>query len=196
MTDRRQHEHQRSVGPPPSTPARPSHLSLEQLYRKHASFVWRVVRRFGIPDEAAEDVVQEVFIVARRKLPDFEGRSSPSTWLYGLARGICANTRRAAKRAERRRHRMSLLPPVHVPGPDEVIGREGALELVERFLGSLLPEQRAVFELVDIEGMSGPDTALALGLSLNLVYSRLRLARRRFEKFVADNHPHSETGAP
>jgi len=159
-----------------------SRPTLAALYRAHAGFVWRVVRRMGIDEAAAEDVVQEVFLVARRRLPDYEGRGAPTSWLYAIARGVAANHRRGEARAQRRLRVVS--GPAPLASPEEVVGRANAAERVRRFLAQLDPDQREVFVLADVEGMSGPEIASALGIKLNVGYSRLRLARRKFQRFI------------
>lgn len=157
--------------------------SLERLYRDHAGFVWRTVKRLGIPEASAEDVVHEVFLVARRRLPGYEGRGAPTTWLYGIARGVCANWRRSRDRSKRR---LAVVPPPpDVQTPEDASRRADAARLVQAFLHDLPRDQRRVFELCDIEGMSGPDVARALRVELNTVYSRLRLARKRFTQFLS-----------
>lgn len=156
--------------------------TLDDLYRAHADFVWRAVLRMGIPDAQAEDAVHEVFLVVRRKLPEFRGDAAPTTWLYAITRGVCANLRRAHVRAERR---LELAPkPTAAPDPEDAAARANAAELVARFLAELPNEQREVFVLSDIEGMAGPDVAAALRIPLGTAYSRLRLARKRLEAFV------------
>ena len=184
VTDSEGREHLRSV---PLSAARTSdeRPTLEALYRDHADFVWRTVRRLGVPDEAAEDVVQEVFIVVRRRLPDYEGRGAPTTWLFAIARGVAANWRRSRQRAERR---LRVVPDPEPAGtPEDAVRRKRVKSLIQGLLDELEPKQRIVFELADIEGMSGPEVAEALGVPLNTVYSRLRLARRRFKKYVEDH---------
>ena len=52
----------------------------------HVAFVWRVLRRHGVPERELEDGCQEVFVVVHRKVAEFEGRSSVRTWIYGIAR--------------------------------------------------------------------------------------------------------------
>ncbi len=160
----------------------PSPPTLDDLYRAHADFVWRAVLRLGIPEAQAEDAVHEVFLVVRRKLPEFRGDAAPTTWLYAIARGVCANLRRAHARAERR---LQVAPePAAAPDPEDAATRAKAAELVARFLAQLPDEQREVFVLSDIEGMAGPDVATALQIPLGTAYSRLRLARKRLEAFV------------
>lgn len=167
-------------------------LTLAGLYRAHAGFVWRVVRRMGVPEATAEDVVQEVFLVARRRLPDYEGRGAPTSWLYGIARGVTANYRRGQARAERRLRVVTGPRPAATPSPEDVVGHADAVALVERFLAGLDPDQREAFVLADIEGMSGPEVAAALGINLNVAYSRLRLARSKLRRFLAAASPLQE----
>lgn len=158
-------------------------LGLDQLYREHADFVWRVVLRFGIDEAQAEDVVHEVFLVVDRRLGDYIPGAPMRAWIYGIARGVAANVRRSRQRAEQR---LRVVPrPPDPETPEQQMERQQAVSLVESFLATLSPAQREVFVLIDIEGMTGPQVSDAVGAKLNSVYSRLRLARARFVEFVA-----------
>lgn len=194
MTDRPPRGHLPRVPVSVATTGEPSspRPTLAALYRAHAGFVWRVVRRMGIPDEAAEDVVQEVFLVARRRLPEYEGRGAPTSWLYAIARGVTANVRRGQARAQRRLRVVTGPRPAAAPSPEDELRRADAAALVERFLAELPAEQREVFVLVDVEGLSGPEVARAVGIDLNVAYSRLRLARQKFRRFLAAASPSQE----
>jgi RNA polymerase sigma-70 factor (ECF subfamily) len=157
---------------------------LARIYRDHADFVWRAVQRFGIPEAQAEDVVHEVFLVVQRRLADFTGEH-PRAWLWGIARGVASNVRRGRERASRREQ--VSLEIVHPPDPDtpeDHLRRAQAAELVERFLVELPDDKRVVFELCDIEGLSGPEVAQALELDLNRVYTCLRVARKHFRTYL------------
>jgi RNA polymerase sigma-70 factor (ECF subfamily) len=175
-------------GHPPALAAVPArdpadeHVDLAELYRRHAGFVWRSARRFGVPDEALEDVVHEVFMIVRRRLPEFDRRAAVTTWLYAIARGVSANVRRGRARSEAR-HRLVPLgdPPLD---PEQAAQRAEAIACVGEFLAALDSDQREVFELVDLEGLRGPEVAQLLDANLNVVYSRLRLARRKLEAFI------------
>jgi len=157
-------------------------LDLAELYRLHAGFVWRSLRRFGVPDDALEDLVHDTFMIARRRLPEFDGQAAPTTWLFAIARNVAANSRRARVRSDKR----AVLVPIGTAplDPEHALERKQALAAVAAFLAELDPDQREVFELVDVEGLRGPEVAELLGANLNVVYSRLRLARRRFEAFL------------
>ena len=74
---------------PPEVP------DIARLYEAHARQVWRTLVRLGVPSSGIEDAVQDVFLTAHQRSESFEGRSSASTWLVGIAVRIAANVRRA-----------------------------------------------------------------------------------------------------
>jgi RNA polymerase sigma-70 factor (ECF subfamily) len=157
--------------------------SLDALYRDHLAFVWRVVRRYGVPFEAIEDVVHDVFIVVRRRLRDLDARDDVRGWLFMITRGVIANDRRSRQRREHRERVASVEPAI--VDPEQQAETAEAIELVERFLRTLSEAQRVVFELVDIEGFTVPEVARLGDAPLDTVYSRLRLARAAFARFCA-----------
>lgn len=158
-------------------------LEFDAVYRDHVGFVWRSLRRFGIAEAELEDAAHEVFLVVHRRLPEFDGRSAITTWLYVIARGVASNRRRSDQRRAARLERLPEPPPPQ--GPGDQLERSEAVAAVERFLAALPPEQRAVFELCEIEGMRAGEIAEVLGANVNTVYTRLRAARQRFGEFVA-----------
>jgi RNA polymerase sigma-70 factor (ECF subfamily) len=153
------------------------------VYEQHADLVWRVVRRMGIPDAVAEDVMHEVFLVVHRRLPEYDGRAAMSTWLFHLARGVASNYKRGRDR-ERARLEVVAPPMSALPDPEVDAERREAASFVRAFLDGLDAEKREVFELVEIEGMAVPEIAQILGINLNTAYSRLRLARQAFARAV------------
>ena len=71
--------------------------TIAELFRDHASFVWRVVAGHGVAPSDVQDVTQEVFLVAFRKLAEWDpARASAASWLYAIAIRIAANHRRLA----------------------------------------------------------------------------------------------------
>ncbi|WAS95546.1 RNA polymerase sigma factor [Nannocystis punicea] len=175
--------------PPPESAAGPegaregARARLGALYQAHADFVVRISRQLGAPAAQLEDVVHDVFLVVHRRIDEYDAsRGSPRAWLYGIARNVVLHRLRGQARAERR---LRLLPdPEPRPGPDERLARNHAASLVQRFLDELDEDRRMVFALIEIEGMSAPEVAEALGVKLNTVYSRLRLARQQFKATV------------
>ncbi len=156
---------------------------LAALYAEHADFVVRVARQLGAPASELEDLVHDVFLVVQRRLGEYHAeRGSMRAWLYGICRNLVLHHHRGRTRAE---SRLRLLPgPAPRPGPDEDVATAQALAAVQGFLDGLDEGRRMVFGLIDIEGMRAPEVAQALGLNLNTVYSRLRLARGQFERYI------------
>jgi RNA polymerase sigma-70 factor (ECF subfamily) len=156
---------------------------LAQLFSLHANFVWRSLRGLGVPDADAEDAAQEVFLVVYRRMAEYEDRGLMRAWLFSISRQVASHYRRGASRAERR-HR-ALIASTADHDVEHLIARREAAGLVDAFLNELDEPQRTVFFLADVEGMTAPEIATALGVKLNTVYGRLRLARKRFERAVA-----------
>ncbi len=153
-------------------------LSLHGVYEAQWRFVWRSVRKMGIPEPRIEDVVQDVFIVVSRQLDAFEGRSSVRTWLYGIAF-------RVAQEDHRRRVKESRAAPTVVEsptGPEAYAERVQAAQLLHELLAELPEEQRVVFVMAELEGLSPAEIAEATEVGINTVYSRLRRAREHLER--------------
>lgn len=148
------------------------------FYDRHFDFVWRTLRRLGVPLAQLDDAAQEVFLVAFRRRAAFEQRSSLKTWLFGIA----WNRARELARSRRRRPEEPLLdePAVVAGQPEQLAIQRQELDFVYGVLDELAPERRAVLIMVEVEAMSAPEIAQVLGVPLNTVYSRIRLARRDF----------------
>lgn len=158
-------------------------VGFEQLYREHFSFVWRILRRFGVADAALEDVAQEVFLVAFRRAGAWRDWSSPRSWLFGVARRVAADHRRSRDRHARK---LAALPELAAPQPvDERVADHERLRAVASAIASLSPDRRAVYILAELEDLSAPEIAEALEIKLNTVYSRLRRARHDVAQSLA-----------
>jgi RNA polymerase sigma-70 factor (ECF subfamily) len=171
----------------PRPPARASLAvddpQFEALYRQHHAFVWRSVRRLGVPMAEIDDLVQEVFVVVHRRLSEFEGRSAITTWLFGIAYRVVRDARRsAAARARREALASAARPPTE---PEQRVQRRQVAQILDELLDGLDEDQRSVFVMADIVHMSAPEIAELTNTKLNTVYSRLRLARRAFEAALA-----------
>jgi RNA polymerase sigma-70 factor (ECF subfamily) len=131
-----------------------------------------------------DDVVQETFLVAFRRLDSFkDGRFT--TWLYRIAANVVANRHR------RRRVRRVLFSlwggaPEEsiVLGPDAELESQDAEKLVGGALEQMAPKKREVFALFEIEGLSGDEIAERVGCSVETVWSRLHYARKEFDRLV------------
>ncbi|MBK8238574.1 MAG: sigma-70 family RNA polymerase sigma factor [Deltaproteobacteria bacterium] len=158
--------------------------TLTELFRTHHPFVWRMVRHLGIPPSSLDDATQEVFVIAGRKLPELTSLAQPRAWLFGIARGLAANWRRSSERRRAREDAWAQAEPSAQAQPDRELERRQAAASVETFLAELGEPFATTLVLVDVEGLSAPEVAEATGAALNTVYSRLRTARQRFDRFV------------
>lgn len=155
-------------------------LAWRELYDAHFDFVHRIAYRLGTPPADLDDVVQDVFTVAYRRLDQFEdGRFS--TWLYR----ICANVVSARHRHRRvRRLFAAWLPwvePAAADAPDRDLERDDAARAVQRVLERMAPKKREVLVLFELEALSAREIAERLGCPENTVFTRLHHARREFK---------------
>lgn len=157
--------------------------SFDVLYETLFDFVLRCLRRLGVASAHAEDACQEVFIVLHRRLPDLRGDASERAFLFGIATRVASDYRRRKVRGGAVEWSEHLLPSTG-SGPFDAAAAAQAAELLERFLAQLDEDQRSTFMLIELEDFSAPEVCEALGVKLNTVYSRLRLARARFMRFL------------
>ena len=172
--------------PPPPPPAELDAglaRAFVPVYRAHFGFVWRILRRLGVPNDQLDDAAQDVFIVLHRRLAGLAPEVSLRSWLFGTARRVAADLRRGQHRRERR---LQALADVAHEAPRPGAQAE-AVDFVRRFLDRLDPDRRMIFVLADLEGLTAPEIAEALEVKLNTVYSRLRSARAEFERAVAED---------
>jgi RNA polymerase sigma-70 factor (ECF subfamily) len=162
----------------------------DDLYTRHFNFVWRNLRRLGVPEALVEDAAQDTFVVVHRKLSDLRPDASAKAWLFGIALRVAHDYRRTRQR----KPALSLDAETQASperSPFEQTANAQASRVLQRFLASLDPDKRAVFVLAELEEMSAPEMSEALGAGVNTIYSRLRSARERFVTFLkAEADPH------
>lgn len=154
-----------------------------ELYDQYFDFVWRSLRRLGVSSTDLDDASQDVFVVVHRRLETFEERASIKSWVFAIAMRVAKDYRRRTARQRQRQTDDSDLQLVCSRGtPEEAHLKQQAAAQVLVLLDGLDDEKRAVFVMAELERMPAPDIAMALGVPLNTVYSRLRLARAVFEE--------------
>lgn len=154
--------------------------TLEQIYDQHAAFLWRVVRRLGVPECDVEDVCQQVFLVVHRKLPEFRGESKVSTWLFTIARRTVSDYRRAAFQA--RRSGDEFREPRVEAHQGQDLQRRQARVLLDQLLESLDEDKREVFVLCVLEELPPKIVADMLERPVQTIYSRLQVAKAEMER--------------
>jgi len=157
---------------------------LRVMFDTNFAFVWRSLRRLGVPSAATDDAAQEVFVVASKRLPEIRV-GYERAFLFATALRIASNARRAFARRDAR-HDDALDRVVDpTPSPEQLADRARARELLDEVLAALDLDLRAVFVLHELEEMSMAEIATTLELAPGTVASRLRRARELFRAEVA-----------
>lgn len=164
-------------------PVPPPPLDFDAVYRQCFPSVWKTLARLGVPSAQLDDVAQEVFVLVHKKLGELRDPTRLRAWVTSFAVRAASDVRRhQRRRGVGQELPADLIAPARADGPSEQ--RQG-LELLQSVLSKLSDEMREVFVLIELEELSGPEVAQSLGLNLNTVYSRLRLARGEFNELVA-----------
>jgi len=172
-----------------------SSLGLEAIYRTEARRVAVWIQRLD-PAGDTEDLLHEVFLVVKRRLPEFRGEAALSTWLHAItARVVLAERRKRRVRRfllGREQPRLAERRAPNTP-EEELQGRElGRLlyELLER----LSERDRTLLILHELEGLRGPELATVAGLSEKALWVALHRARSRLRAaYVARNAERERT---
>jgi len=154
------------------------------LYREHFDFVFRNLRRLGVPQAALDDAVQEVYLVVLRQLDRYRDAGHPRAWLFAIAMRVASNQRRRVRR-DPASARGDVDHESPLARPDEAAERAQAVQFVRAFLATLDDDKRNVFVLAELEQMTAPEISEALGANVNTVYARLRAARQLFARATA-----------
>lgn len=167
----------------------PAEVALPRLLEGHGGRLYNLALRFCGSPQDAEDLVQETYLLAFRKWHQFEGSSSPATWVYTIAARACQRRqRRRAGEPERMASLSGLSPladgpvadlPAPGPGPLDAQLRREAREHVERALTRLPRPYRMALVLKDLVELPVAEVAEILGLKPATVKTRVRRARLR-----------------
>ncbi|MBN2191755.1 MAG: RNA polymerase sigma factor [Polyangiaceae bacterium] len=171
--------------PPGNGPARSAaERRLRQTLETCHDFSWRTMQRMGLSPADAEDAVQRVFIIVARKLDGIEAGREAS-FVFATSLRVASETRRTLRRRyEDLPGELNEVACAH-PSPEANAHRRGLLGLLGVVLDRLPNEQREVFILHELEQCTQAEIAELLAVPAGTVASRLRRARRAFEKQVA-----------
>lgn len=175
---------------PERTRANPTNgapLDFASIYDSWFTHVARWLRALGAPEADVEDLAQEVFLVVRRRLPDFDGCNVPG-WLYRIAS-------RKVRQHRRRRWVQNLLSreapidldelPWNGPSAKATLETKEKQQLLERLVAKLGEKRRVAFWLFEVEGYGGEEVAEILDIPINTVWTRLHHARKEFFALLA-----------
>ena len=172
--------------------------AFEQLVETYADRVYRLTVRITGSKEDAEEATQDALWAAGRKIDTFKGDSAFGSWLYRIAANAAYMKLRTRKSKAAEIALDEVLPALddgglHFEPMDDWSPRvdEHALngelrEVLDTVIAELPPDYRTALVLHDVEGMSNPDVAEALGISLPAVKSRVHRSRLYLRKRLAD----------
>ena len=165
-------------------------LDFCSVYDAMVEYVWNAVCRMGVQGSEVDDVVQEVFVIVYRRLNEFEGRAQLKTWVYRIMVHVVQHyfrtrARNPGARATGRGTEIQTLAASRDKGPAGQLERLEALRVLDRLLSELDDAKRVVFVLAEIEEMTLAEIADIVAANVNTVASRLRAARRDFEKALS-----------
>ena len=156
------------------------------LYQAYFPRIYRHVRFMIGSQPGAEDLVQEAFARALVRLPEFDGRSSFSTWLHGIAVNVVRNHWRARRNTENAHERLRNINAAReaamTPGMDHAHLCKRKAEVVYAILETLPEHIREAFILRDLEGCSPAEAAARLGISPGNLSVRASRARERIRR--------------
>jgi len=166
----------------PSAVAPEVEAAVERLYREHHAFVWRNARRLGCAEEWVDDAVQEVFLVAARRLHELGPESNLRGWLFAIVFRVVQRLQRdrARYRARVQRFGVAQSGAQHPSHEDST----QAARLLRHLLAQLDDAKRVVIILVELEGMTSAEVAATLSIPQGTVDTRLRAARRRLQQLL------------
>jgi RNA polymerase sigma-70 factor, ECF subfamily len=161
--------------------------AFEEVYRTHSGRLYSVAcRMLGNPADA-EDLLQEIFLSAHRKLATFRGDSALGTWLYRLATNLCLDYLRSrAGRTNQLTDALDDEPAIADAGSRGLADRTVTRMDLERALTKLPEGCRAAFVLHDIEGLEHREVAEVLGIAEGTSKSQVHKARLRLRALLSE----------
>ncbi|MFJ6608639.1 RNA polymerase sigma factor [Streptomyces sp. NPDC091289] len=152
--------------------------AFEVLVRRHGPAMLHLAIRLLGDRADAEDAVQDAFVNAWRKLPEFRRDASFPTWLYRIVTNRCLNRLRARRPAVDLDSVPEQAAPEHQSSPARAVESRAAVVALAEAMAGLSPEQRVCWVLREMQGLSYESIAETVGISLQAVRGRVFRARR------------------
>ncbi len=152
------------------------------LVRDHVDFIWRSLKRLGVPPADVDDATQQVFLIASEKMAIIRP-GSERAFLLAVAGRVASHARRADQRRRAAQQKLSEIPPPPAaPDPEHLTQNLQARDLLDQVLDYMPDEVRAVFVLFELEELSITEVARLLGIPRGTAATRLRRGRIIFHE--------------
>lgn len=159
--------------------------AFQTLVERHSGDVFRLAFRMTRHEEDAEDVVQETFIRAYKRLEHFEGRANFKTWLYRVTANTAIDLLRRRKRAESRSEPLDHVEPGVSAGQERALFGSQVRDHIELALTGLTDLERAAFVLRHCEDLSLKEISATLDITLNATKQAIFRAVRKLRTTLA-----------
>jgi RNA polymerase sigma factor (sigma-70 family) len=174
--------------------------AFEAFYRRHVTAITRFLARRVADPELVADLVADVFYAVIESAHSYQpDRGTELGWLYGIARNVLAGDRRRAAlrlRAEGLAAGRRLLDDDDIARLEERIDAESAARHLWQVLAVLPADERAVLELVVVDGLALKDAAAVLGIRPGTARVRMYRARRAARGLLDPGGPPGTQPAP
>jgi RNA polymerase sigma-70 factor (ECF subfamily) len=164
----------------PPLPAAAISAHVQRLVAEYMDFVWRSLRRLGVAEADCDDGCQRVWVILARKVGSIQPEKTRS-FVFSVVVRVSSEMRRASARHQLLELDELSLEPAGMDA-ERLLEQKRHRELLDQVLASLSWELRTVFVMFELEGLSSPEIADALGIRRGTVASRLRLARAAFQR--------------
>ncbi|MFD8395511.1 RNA polymerase sigma factor [Streptomyces sp. NPDC059680] len=159
--------------------------AFETLVRHYGPIMLQTATRLLGDRSEAEDAVQDAFVSAWRKLPEFRGDSAFGTWMYRIVTNRCLNVLRARRQVITLDAVSEPVAPDHQVSPARAVEAQAAVEALSQAMAVLSPEQRVCWVLRELNGLSYEAVAEMVGISQEAVRGRVFRARRQLTEAMA-----------
>ena len=156
------------------------------IYDRHQRAVLRFVSRASCDAPDVEDVVHLTFLTVAKIASRYDGRTSCRAWLMGIAARLLSQRRRGAARFARMLGELARECVGASHDPAGVLQARGRLTEVQRALSQMSESKRLVIVMAEIEGLPCEEIAVALGIPIGTVWTRLHSARAALRKSLPD----------
>jgi RNA polymerase sigma-70 factor (ECF subfamily) len=163
-------------------------IDFTSVFRAHAAYAWRLLRRLGVAERDAHDVCHDVFIIIHRRLAHIRAQSSVRSFVYSVCVRAASDYRRSARVRRERLSDDSVVDAGATPRsemPDKVVEHRRLTAFLMAHLERMEDAKREVFVLYEMDELTMAEVAEIVGCPPQTAYSRLHAARKEIRAAFA-----------